>query len=288
MKFYYLLTVPVAIFFILSSHRIHPTYKMTFFRKFFLGFKMFRNAHRIPTATSFKTHLVMALKLLETPPEVPGCVLECGTWKGGSAANLSLVCKITGRNLLIYDSFEGLPGADPNDREAKFYNRGDFCGTLDEVKSNITRYGDISSCTFVKGWFSDTLPNLSMPVLLAFLDVDLEASLDTCVRLIWRQLVDQGYIFIDEYVSTDYCALFYSERYWRDYFDRTPPGLIGSGSGLALGEYYIGPWNDRDNHPGQHPTGAAYTRKDMSGFWSYYRETDHFNNAELTLSDRIS
>jgi O-methyltransferase len=270
MKLYYLLTIPVSIFFILHSRRIHPAYKMTGFAKFTLGLKMFRNAHRIRTGTSFKTHLVMALKLLETAPEVPGCVIECGTWKGGSAANLSLACKITGRKLLIYDSFEGLPEGDPRDRESKFYDRGDYCGTLDEVKSNITRYGDIGSCTFMKGWFSDTLPHLSSPVLMAFLDVDLEASLDTCIRYIWHHLTEGGYVFIDEYVSTDYCALFYSESYWRTHFNRTPPGLVGAGSGLALGEYYVGPWSDRDNHPTQHPTGPAYTQKNMSGYWSYY------------------
>jgi len=231
---------------------------------------MFWNKHRMQTGTSFKVHLVMALKLLETPPDVDGVVIECGTWKGGTAANLSLVCKIVGRKLLIYDSFEGLPPGDPADREAKFYSKGDFCGTLDEVRSNITKYGDIGSCAFVKGWFSDTLPSLSSPVVLAFLDVDLEASLDSCVRAVWTNLTDQGYVFIDESVSTNYCALFYSEKYWRMRFDRTPPGLIGAGSGLALGEYYAGPWSDRENHPMQHPTGPAYTQKNMSGYWSYY------------------
>jgi len=268
MKLYYLLTVPLSIFFILYSPRIHSAYGLSWFKKFRLGLRMFWNSHRIQTGTSFKAHLVMALKLLETAPDVPGSIMECGTWKGGCAANLSLVCKITGRKLLIYDSFEGLPLGNP--AEAKFYNAGDFCGTLDEVKSNITRYGDIGSCTFVKGWFSDTLPHLSSPVLMAFLDVDLEGSLDTCVRAIWPHLTDQGYVFIDEYVSTDYCALFYSERYWRTHFDCTPPGLIGAGLGLALGEYYVGPWSDRENHPTQHPTGPAYTQKNMSGYWSYY------------------
>jgi O-methyltransferase len=270
MKLYYVMTVPFSLFFILYSRRIHPAYKMTSFKKLVLGLRMFRNAHRIRTGTSFKTHLVMALKLLEAAPDSPGCVIECGTWKGGSAANLSLVCKITGRRLLIYDSFEGLPEGNPKDRESKFYNRGDYCGTLEEVKANIRRYGDLGSCQFFKGWFSDTLPELSSTVFLAFLDVDLETSLDTCIRCIWPRLADEGYIFIDEYVSTDYCSLFYSERYWRTYFDRTPPGLIGAGSGLALGEYYVGPWSDRDNHPTQHPSGPAYTQKNMSGYWSYY------------------
>jgi hypothetical protein len=98
--------------------------------------------------------------------------------------------------------------------------------------------------------------------------VDLEASLHTCVRYIWPNLAEQGYIFIDECVGVGYCALFFSERYWKTYFDGTPPGMIGAGTGLLLGEYYIGPWSEKKSHPLQHPNAGAYTRKDMSGFWA--------------------
>ncbi|MEP6573558.1 MAG: TylF/MycF/NovP-related O-methyltransferase [Gemmatimonadota bacterium] len=269
LKVHYVLTVPVAIVFILSSRSIHPAYRMTLWRKLSLGFRMFFNTTRIRTGTSYKSHLAMALKILETPPDVAGDIIECGTWKGGSAANLSLVCRLVGRKLRIYDSFEGLPAGEAGDREAQYYQKGDYCGTLEEVRSNLKRYGAIDSCEFVQGWFDATLPKLDRPVLLAFIDVDLEASLHTCVKYIWPWLTERGYIFIDEFVSLDYCSLFYSEEYWRTYFGRTPPGLIGAGTGLPLGEYYIGPWSDRDDHPLQHANAGGYTRKDLSGHWTY-------------------
>jgi O-methyltransferase len=267
LKIYYVVTVPVAIFFILNSATIHPAYRMSLPRKYALGLKMFLNKLRIPTGTSYKAHLAMALKILETPPEVPGDVVECGTWRGGSAANLSLVCRIAERKLKIYDSFEGLPESEPDDRQGT-YAKGDYCGTLDEVTRAIRRYGAIECCEFVKGWFQDTLPHLRTPVLLAFLDVDLEASLETCVRHVWPNLTDKGYIFIDEAVGLDYCSLFWSERYWLTHFQRTPPGLIGAGVGLPLGEYYVGPWSEIGEHPLQHPNTGAYTRKDFSGYWA--------------------
>ena len=271
LKLYYLLTVPVAIFFILNSTAIHPAYKLGFFRKQWLGWRMFLNKLRVNTGTSYKSHLAMALKIFETPPEIAGDILECGTWQGGSAVNLSLVCKIAGRKLLIYDSFEGLPEGKSEDRQG-FYETGEYCGSLELVKQNIERYGAIEVCEFVKGWFDQTLPSLDRPILLAFIDVDLELSLETCVRYIWPNLTEKGYIFIDEYVGLDYCSIFWSEEYWKRYFDRTPPGLIGSGVGLPLGEYYIGPWEETGNRPLHHPNAAAYTRKDFSGTWIHFPE----------------
>jgi len=269
-KIYYALTTPVSIIFLLDSKKIHKAYKMTLLRKLKLAFRMFVNNRRIPTGTSYKACLVMALKILETSPEIAGDVIECGTWKGGSAANLSLVCKITGRKLKIYDSFEGLPDGELGNREAKGYKKGDYTGTLKEVKRNVEKYGAIECCEFIKGWFKDTLPMLHSPVLLAYLDVDLEASLDICVKYIWPNLIDQGFIFTDECVGTDYVALFYSERWWRANFNRTPPGLIGAGTGLPIGNYYIGPYSERDSHPLQSPGTPGYTMKSMSGYWAYY------------------
>lgn len=270
LKVYYVLTVPIAIYFILNSTSIDPAYKLGYFRKLSLGLKMFLNKFRIPTGTSYKGHLAMALKILETPPEVEGVVVECGSWQGGSSANLSLICKLTNRKLIIYDSFQGLPISQADDRQQ--YETGDFCGSLETVKKNIERYGAIEYCEFVEGWFDQTLPDLDSPVLLAFLDVDLELSLETCVRYIWPHLTERGYIFIDEYVDLDYCSIFWSEKYWKKYFDRTPPGLIGSGVGLPLGEYYVGPWNEKDDHPLHHPNAGAYTRKDFSGHWVHFPE----------------
>jgi O-methyltransferase len=269
-KVHYVLSVPMSIVLILGSKRIHGAYRLTWTRRFKLGMRMFRNTLLLPSGSSYKAHLAMALKLLELPPEIRGDVVECGCWKGTSSANLSLICWIVGRKLLIFDSFQGLPAGSAEDREARNYEEGDYCGTLEEVQHNIRRYGALECCEFVEGWFKETIYKLNRPIVLAFLDVDLEENLDDCVRAIWPNLVDFGYLFSDECANTNYAALFYSERWWAENFNCTPPGLIGAGGGLSVGEYYLGPWSEHEDHPGQHACPVAYTQKGMSGYWRYY------------------
>ncbi|MCE3267219.1 MAG: hypothetical protein K0S15_1928 [Solirubrobacterales bacterium] len=265
---------PATVLFILYDTDIHPSYGMTWRKKLTLARRMHRNTRRIRSLTSYKAHLAMAAKLLEISPEVEGVVVECGCYLGGSTANLSLACEIVSRELYVYDSFEGLPASDPRDKYGSEMTEGFLRADLERVKDNVRRFGAIERCTFVKGLFADTLPGHEPPIVLCFLDVDLQASLHDCIRNLWPKLTDRGYVFIDEYVYTDFCALFWSERYWREFFDADPPGLIGAGSGIAVGSYYLGPWSEIGVTPIQDPASVAYTRKDFSGFWNYYPDAN--------------
>lgn len=263
-------TLPVTMAALLYNKHIHPAYRMTAWRRLRLAWRIYRNQFRILTATSWKAHLAMAAKLLEIGPEVEGVVVECGCFLGGSTASLSLVCDIVGRQLIIYDSFEGLPAPAQGEKYAIPGSTGGFRGELHLVQENIRKGGVIERCTFRKGWLKDTLPHHSEPIAMCFWDVDYQDSLHTCVINLWPHLVEGGYVFIDEYVLVDYCSLFFSERYWRQYFGTTPPGLIGSGTGLPLGHYFLGGF---PFHPPLQESGSvAYTRKGGSGFWDYYPE----------------
>ncbi|MEX0666631.1 MAG: TylF/MycF/NovP-related O-methyltransferase [Acidimicrobiia bacterium] len=250
-----------------DKHRIHPSYQMNWRRKFKLAYRMYRNTRKVRTGTSYKAHLAMAAKLLEIPPETAGVVVECGCWLGGSTVNLSLICDIVGRDLIVYDSFEGLPVAEPGDHHAKPESRSMFRGDLERVQENVRRHGVIGRCQFRKGWFNETLPSHTEPVVLCFLDVDFQASLHDCIVNLWPRLTEQGYVFVDEFMYLDYCALFFSERFWKQYFDAPPPGLMGAGTGVGVGQHYLGPFDWSTD-----PTSVAYTRKDFYGLWDYVRE----------------
>lgn len=265
-------SLPLAVILMFAGRPIPAAYGMTWSRRFRLALRMYRNTREIDTKTSYKAHLAMAVKLLEIPPEVTGDVVECGCFRGGSTANLSLICEIAGRRLVVYDSFEGLPAAQRGDRYATAETEGYLSASIDEVRDNVRRLGAVDVCEFRKGWFENTLPDHDSPVVLAFLDVDYQASLRDCVLNLWPHLTERGYVFIDEYMVLDYGALFFSEKFWDRYFDRSPPGMFGIGGGVGVGEYYLGPRHELPIH--QEAGSIAYTRKDFDGSWDFYPEDD--------------
>jgi O-methyltransferase len=133
---------------------------------------------------------------LSIPPDKEGCIVEAGSYKGGSTAKFSIGAKIANRQLVVFDSFEGLPeNEEPHERSIlghsikAWFTGGSYCGSLDEVKSNIGKYGQLESCTFVKGWFEDTMPPFSNKICAAYLDVDLASSTRTCLKYLYPLII---------------------------------------------------------------------------------------------------
>jgi O-methyltransferase len=217
-------------------------YNVTLPRKLRLLATMIRNNVRVPSASNFISHVLMAAEILNVPPETPGVIVECGCYKGGSTVNLSLVAAMCGRRLHVFDSFEGLPEPDAGDAGhvvmaeglVRTYTPGAYAGTLNEVKSNVRRFGAPAASTFHKGLFSDTLPEFDEPVVFAYLDVDLATSEKTCVRHLWPLLVPGAFVFTDEAHHLEIAELFFDRQWWKDELHSPPPGLVGAGSGLGL------------------------------------------------------
>lgn len=200
---------------------------------------------QVPTGTSWLYHVVLASEILNLRPDVGGDVIECGCWKGASTANLSLVCRLVGRKLVICDSFEGLPQDDtqtthdyPHLNVYGYYQKGMYAGRLDEVKTNIERCGDLSVCTFVPGFFSDTLPALTEPIAFAFLDVDLASSMRDCLKYIWPLLVEGGAVYTDDSCDMEVVRVWFDDEWWQRELGQGAPGYVGSGCGLPLSPDY--------------------------------------------------
>ncbi|MGZ5435805.1 MAG: TylF/MycF/NovP-related O-methyltransferase [Pyrinomonadaceae bacterium] len=195
----------------------------------------------IPSGTAWLYHVILAQEILSVPPDVLGDVIECGCWKGASTASLSHVCRLVGRKLIVCDSFEGLPDDDvniphqyPHVKVYGFYQKGMYAGRLDEVKANVERFGEISVCQFVPGFFSDTLVALTGPIAFAFIDVDLASSTRDCLKYIWPLLIDGGAVFTDDSCDMEVVRVWFDEEWWRREIGERAPGYIGSGCGLPI------------------------------------------------------
>lgn len=221
-------------------------YGVGFFNKAKLLFKIRRIVRRIPTATSWYEHVLMAKTILQIPSSVKGVVIECGAFKGGSTASLSLVCSLTRRELIIFDSFQGLPEPEKLDREHYYpyinrkisYSKGDYSGSLKEVKKNIEKYGCLDICKFVVGYFKDTAPvftkKFNGKIAFIFLDIDLKKSLETCIFYLWPLLQDCCFLFTHEVQDLEISSLFFDKEWWATHLGLSPPGLIGAGNGLCF------------------------------------------------------
>ena len=82
----------------------------------------------------------------ETAP--PGAVAEIGVYQGGTAWRLMQVCRRQGRALHLFDTFAGIPDAEPIDR----HGVGEFASDEAVVRRALPE------AVFHTGVFPDTLP----------------------------------------------------------------------------------------------------------------------------------
>jgi O-methyltransferase len=200
----------------------------------------FAKIHRmVPCAHSPAQFTIIAEHLLEL--DVPGDIVQCGAFKGGSTAKLSVLAKLTGRRLYVCDSFEGLPETHEgtqrfvaHDRSTDYvFSPGEYAGTLDEVRTNVMRAGELDVCTFVPGWFSNTLPTLEVEPALVFTDVDYVSSARDCLRSLWPRLRPGGVWFTHEAMFLTYVEGMMDPEWWLEQLHEAPPVLIGGGAGVS-------------------------------------------------------
>lgn len=193
-------------------------------------------AHGEPEAVLY------AAKILELPPTVAGDIVECGCFMGGNTAKLSIVARAAGRRLVACDSFMGLPSEGGQDQvtyqliEAGghgsapvVFGRGDYAGSLEQVKDAVGRLGEPSVVSYVPGFFSDTLPGWKGTASAIVIDVDLVESTRDCVRYLWPKLSPGGIIFSQDCHIREVCELLTDPGFWAELGEPHPPRFVGMG-----------------------------------------------------------
>jgi len=148
---------------------------------------------------------------------IPGDVVECGVWRGGSAMLAALALDSLGdreRNVWLYDTFEGMPPPAEVDRSfagepaAALLGRTDIAGeltravaSLDEVRANLATTGYPSQrLHFVEGMVEDTIPAVAPEqISILRLDTDWYESTRHELEHLWPRLSPGGVLIVDDY-----------------------------------------------------------------------------------------
>jgi O-methyltransferase len=148
---------------------------------------------------------------------IPGDMVECGVWRGGSSMLAALTLDSLGdreRCIWLYDTFEGMPPPTDVDRSfggefaSDVLRRTDAVGEgtravagLDEVKANLATTGYPSDrLRFVEGMVEDTIPAVAPEqISILRLDTDWYESTRHELRHLWPRLSPGGVLIVDDY-----------------------------------------------------------------------------------------
>jgi len=155
------------------------------------------------------------LLLAERVKRVPGCVVECGVWRGGMSAGIASMLG-PARRYFLYDSFDGLPPAKAIDgqkalewqKNTQSPNYHDNCSAPPEFARRAMTLAGATSFELVQGWFHETLPGKQIdgPIALLRLDGDWYESTMICLEHLFDQVTPGGLVILDDYYAWDGCS----------------------------------------------------------------------------------
>lgn len=150
--------------------------------------------------------------------KIPGDIVECGVWKGGStmlAARTLMARGSTERSIYLYDTYAGMSEPTPEDvnlhgsaaagkweeSQQGAINTWDYA-SLEEVRANVSSTGyPQEKVHYVKGPVEETIP-ATLPngsIALLRLDTDWYASTKHELVHLFPLLVPGGVLVIDDY-----------------------------------------------------------------------------------------
>ncbi len=172
---------------------------------------------------------------------IEGDIVECGVFQGKSIISMGLLLKELNSKKTVYgfDSFSGFPVVHYNDDLSKFddlfrnnnitqqhyddiqvnkkirsltaenlnaqniSNSGDFSNTSKSQIEKKCQYLGLDNVKLIPGSFSDSMLKNQVPkkIFACLIDCDLYESYQISLPFVWKRLVKNGYMFLDEYYS---------------------------------------------------------------------------------------
>ena len=137
---------------------------------------------------------------------IEGDFVECGTYKGGTAAILSRYMGPE-RHLYLYDSFKGMPPTSDKDGAEAAKWVGKCQGTVEDVREamRLVSTGD-GHYTIIEGWFENTFREI-LPEKVAFLhcDADWYDSVTLVLDTFYPLVSEGGCVVLDDFGYWEGC-----------------------------------------------------------------------------------
>jgi hypothetical protein len=142
--------------------------------------------------------------------KIPGSIVECGVWRGGSSMMAALTLQQLGdtsRDLYLYDTFTGMSAptehdVDINGRTAESrWREGWVAASLEDVQANMRSTGyPQERITYVRGMVEETIPE-TIPDQIALLRLDTDFYESTAHELehLYPRLTPGGVLIVDDY-----------------------------------------------------------------------------------------
>lgn len=147
---------------------------------------------------------------------IPGAIVECGVWRGGSMQAVARTLLEQGdldRDLFLFDTFEGMPP--PSEKDRRFDGRAAAdllaasdktakvwaAATLDDVKAGLEDVGyPTDRIHFIKGLVEETVPSEAPhEIAILRLDTDWYESTRHELQHLYPRLAPGGVLIIDDY-----------------------------------------------------------------------------------------
>jgi len=137
---------------------------------------------------------------------IEGDFVECGVYKGGSAAMLATALP-EDRHLWLYDSFQGMPPVDQIDGEDAKEWVGKCVATEEDVMEVMATVGiSKNQYTIRKGWFAETFQGqLPEKVALLHCDADWYKSVYLVLETFYPLISEGGCVILDDFGVWEGC-----------------------------------------------------------------------------------
>ena len=169
------------------------------------------------TMTSFeKLYAVIMAARYVTQHQIPGAIVECGVWRGGSMHAIARALDAAGahdRDLYLFDTYEGMPAPGPRDRRTDGRPAAELLASSDKT-SRVWAYASLEDVQegfrqvpypeeklhFIKGPVEQTIPGMA-PERIAILRLDTDWYESTAHELahLYDRLMPGGVLLLDDY-----------------------------------------------------------------------------------------